>query len=405
MKEKGAALVIAMLLLVVLTLLGIAAIRTASSDIKIAANDKAAKQAFFLAEAGIERAMAELNYGDVDPPANNEDPAVTLSGTLPTGSYDVSITRIDADTLSISSTGTTTNNRGRKTIVISVREKELHPEIYNFALFVKGNIELGGNNSVYNGGPIYSGGNITISTSNAVKDGDVLADGNVIFSEGDSSISNGSVRANGDIELTNQSNKVRIDGGDAIAAGSIYGSGQVTGSKTENVSPNPVKPLSYYEDNYKVTEDQFNQYRTQAEEAGTYHEGDLTLTGGEYTGIHYVNGNLDIHGDFTGDAIFVVTGNLIVSGNVTSTGSDNYAFVVGGNVDTSGLGNGSIDGVIYSNGDFDVSGNPIVNGSVVSFGENGITGTGTFTINYTPPTSTSLPGPPQYSYSIVSWQG
>ncbi|MBW1678782.1 MAG: hypothetical protein JRJ08_01355, partial [Deltaproteobacteria bacterium] len=250
-------------------------------------------------------------------------------------------------------------------------------------------------------GDIYSGGNITISSAPAVTNGDVLAWRNVTFPDGNNNIENSSVRANGNIVFGNQQNI--LTAGDAIANGTVSGGGTVAGEIYQNgeVDPN-VHPPAYYEADYKVTQAQFNEYLDQAD---TYLIGDQTITGGHYEGVIYIEGNLDIQGGFTGDATFVVTGDLILSGNIDNTGNDNYAFIVGGDVWSSGIGNSDIDGTIYCNGNFDSRENISINGSIVSFGDAGITGIGSVEVHYVPPTSQVLPGPPQYSYSMDSWQG
>jgi len=55
--EKGAVLVIAIMILAVLTVLGIAALDTTDTEIRISANDKVYKQAFYNAEAGLAYAL------------------------------------------------------------------------------------------------------------------------------------------------------------------------------------------------------------------------------------------------------------------------------------------------------------------------------------------------------------
>lgn len=55
--ESGVALVIALLIMVLLTILGTAAIMTSTTDVKIAANFKKSTNAFYAAEAGIEAGM------------------------------------------------------------------------------------------------------------------------------------------------------------------------------------------------------------------------------------------------------------------------------------------------------------------------------------------------------------
>lgn len=72
--DKGAILVVCMLILVILSLMGVAAIMTTSTETKISANSRKAEQAFFSADAGIERARMNIDYGDSQstPPYTND---------------------------------------------------------------------------------------------------------------------------------------------------------------------------------------------------------------------------------------------------------------------------------------------------------------------------------------------
>ena len=60
--EKGTVLVLCMMLLVILSLMGAAAIMTTSTEVKIAANSRKAEQAFYSADAGIENARMEIAW-------------------------------------------------------------------------------------------------------------------------------------------------------------------------------------------------------------------------------------------------------------------------------------------------------------------------------------------------------
>lgn len=60
--EKGVALIAALMVLMILSLLGATAILTSSTDMKIATNEKMATQGQYAAEAGIEQALVMLNY-------------------------------------------------------------------------------------------------------------------------------------------------------------------------------------------------------------------------------------------------------------------------------------------------------------------------------------------------------
>jgi hypothetical protein len=66
--ENGSITVIALMMLVVLTLMGIAVTRTSNTDIRIAGNVVPYKQDFYLAEGGLHREAAELGRGNYPVP-------------------------------------------------------------------------------------------------------------------------------------------------------------------------------------------------------------------------------------------------------------------------------------------------------------------------------------------------
>lgn len=61
-RQQGAALVVGMVLLLVLTLLAISGMNTATLELQMAGNAQYAQNAFQIAETGIERAMLSGNY-------------------------------------------------------------------------------------------------------------------------------------------------------------------------------------------------------------------------------------------------------------------------------------------------------------------------------------------------------
>ena len=70
-KQSGAILVVGLVLLLVLTVLGISTMSTASLELSMSGNDQFAENAFQLAETGIDVAFANLNAGvGVPPPLN-----------------------------------------------------------------------------------------------------------------------------------------------------------------------------------------------------------------------------------------------------------------------------------------------------------------------------------------------
>jgi Tfp pilus assembly protein PilX len=62
--EQGSITVIALMILVVLTLLGITITRTSTIDVRIAGNEIPFKQNFYVAEGGINREAAEVGAGN-----------------------------------------------------------------------------------------------------------------------------------------------------------------------------------------------------------------------------------------------------------------------------------------------------------------------------------------------------
>ncbi|RLE68554.1 MAG: hypothetical protein DRJ45_07790 [Thermoprotei archaeon] len=75
--EQGSVVVIALMILVVLTLLGIMATRTSSIDIRIAANEISYKKNFYVAEAGVFREALEIGRGSY--PVTNISQAYDLA--------------------------------------------------------------------------------------------------------------------------------------------------------------------------------------------------------------------------------------------------------------------------------------------------------------------------------------
>jgi len=91
--QQGSVTVIALMILVVLTLLGIMATRNSTTDMRIAANQVSYKKNFYISEAGMSREALEVGRGNY--PVTNISTASTLasvtngtpSGSLPGDSH------------------------------------------------------------------------------------------------------------------------------------------------------------------------------------------------------------------------------------------------------------------------------------------------------------------------------
>lgn len=119
--EKGSTLVLALMILVILTLLGIAATNTSIIEIQIAGNEKAYQEAFFKADAGISFVVAEC------PPVGDPYTVHTvIEGDLDNdGSNDFRITYLPSDLLpskmEYEIQSDSSGGRGNASIVAGVR--------------------------------------------------------------------------------------------------------------------------------------------------------------------------------------------------------------------------------------------------------------------------------------------
>jgi Tfp pilus assembly protein PilX len=66
--EKGAVLITGLLLILVLTILSMAAMMSTATELKIAANDRTSKRVFYVSEAGLEDARSRLQTGSSSSP-------------------------------------------------------------------------------------------------------------------------------------------------------------------------------------------------------------------------------------------------------------------------------------------------------------------------------------------------
>lgn len=75
-QQQGAALVVGLILLVVVTVLAISGMNTATTELAIARNDQSFENAFQAAEAGLELALAQANF-QTSPAAPCSGPGTT----------------------------------------------------------------------------------------------------------------------------------------------------------------------------------------------------------------------------------------------------------------------------------------------------------------------------------------
>jgi Tfp pilus assembly protein PilX len=75
--ERGAVLVMGLLIILVLTILGMAAMMSTAVELKIARNDRSSKQVFYIAEAGLEDARSRMQTAVSPSPIQDSSPTST----------------------------------------------------------------------------------------------------------------------------------------------------------------------------------------------------------------------------------------------------------------------------------------------------------------------------------------
>lgn len=377
------------MVIVVLTILSVATISRSVSERFIAQRYTESMQAFWLAEGGLAVAYKGLEenwdgYTTGLPRSN------VFSQSFANGSFSVDLENGPLpDTVKVISRGTTgTAERTLEEIIRGTVGSGLSG--YDFAVLVAGNLFLEGSGSIQDQ-DVYVNGNLEVRATDAITGGDVYAKGNATLRDGGSLT--GNVNANGNITVNSGSTIT----GDATSKKTVNNDGTITGTITSNATPDPVDAaaLQAKADSYRLSDQDWDNYKLEAQAQGNYHAGTFYPTG-SYTGIHYVDGNLVIGSNVSGTATFVVEGNVsFASGNVSldpALGSD-YSLIIGGNVESTDTASGTLGGVIYSEGNFRVSTDITIDGAILCYGN--LYGSGDFNIKF-PVAGTNL--------EILSWR-
>jgi len=383
--RKGIMLITCYLVIVVLTILGSAFLVRSVSEKRIAERERDSIQALWLAEAGIDKAIWYLTNtapnGSTDgtwrttayPATPGLSPTDPQQESLGSGNYTIWVENgpVDiANTIKVTSEGAVgTAQRTLEEIIRMTGGGGLSG--FNFAVLAGGNLHLEGNGSIQNQ-DVYVNGNLEVRSPNGINGGDVYAKGNTTLRDGGNVT--GNVNANGNITVNSGS----IITGDATSAGTVNNNGIITGTSTSGAVPDPVDEaaLQALLDSYRVSEGDWDNYKTAAQEEGNYYAGNLSLSG-DYSGTYYVDGNVTIDADVSGAATFVIDGNVkFKSGNVSldSAPGDDYAFIIKKNVESTDDASGSLGGVIYTEGNFKVSSGIALDGAVICFGNLHISG-------------------------------
>ena len=193
--EGGFTTLIFLSLLLMLTLLGINAIMTSTADVDIAGYELNSSYALYAAEAGLEKAAAELRqqYDDFGvPPAVYPDdsltignygvrcvvtkPGATVSKILTSGAYKGLYAL--SDEYEITAVASSANQKAKTTLRMTV-DASVVP-LYQFAVFYEGDLEIAPGPTMTLGGRVHSNSNMWLQSDNSLKiDSYTTAAGNI----------------------------------------------------------------------------------------------------------------------------------------------------------------------------------------------------------------------------------
>jgi len=194
--QNGVATLIALIMMTMLTLIGLAALNTSDDEVSIAGNELHEMQSFYASEAGLDAASAiiQRNYDTTSVP-----PSTMPTGTMYINNSNVTFSSTDngaatqeiltTGTLSglhslvksftISATGTSTIDNS-KVVLSQVFQVALVP-IFQFAVFYGNDLEIAPGPDMTLIGRVHSNGNLWVQSNNNLKmDSYVTASGDIL---------------------------------------------------------------------------------------------------------------------------------------------------------------------------------------------------------------------------------
>ncbi len=363
--QAGSVFLLAIVALVTLLLLGTSLLQMAINGLANASEQSKRSEAFSLAESGVDMALVKL-YDDYD----NVNETLSSSGrydasfALPGGSVSYTITSPYngiSDTCMITSRATSWRN---EQIAIRVVASYLTNPSRTFegAIFSDSPLTLNGAGSVLpdetgKGGQIYANGNITFNGTSFTMSSD------------------------GALLTTGTTNWVPTQ----VPATAVY----------QNVAPIPMPIIDT------------NYYRSIATRV---YNGNVTLRDSDLTGISgviFVNGDVKMSGNFSGQAVIVATGKIQVTGSVLATHPDTDALALLSPKSIKIAGNSRVDGLVYAHGvmvdaETTLSGNIEVHGAVCA---DVVVTNGSITVVYDDVwNGLPLPGRGKTQWAQTSWE-
>ena len=148
MDRKGAVLIYIFLVIVVLTILGVAIFNKSVSERSLAQQYVESTQAFWLAEAGVNQALSALR--------NDYDTASVSATELGAGEFSAQISASGSDRTVVSTGEVPSGGTARSSRDIQVEiSKDIPANFYDNAIYSAGEVDLNGNSYTVNGNVIY----------------------------------------------------------------------------------------------------------------------------------------------------------------------------------------------------------------------------------------------------------
>jgi hypothetical protein len=404
----------------ILALLGTVGVVTTSTEIIISKNHKTSVQARYVAEAGIHRSIGMLNsspgwIGGLADPTIDAFPGDNFFGN---GTYVVKVYEDDPTPgkIRILTTGDVNGSSSKFEAI----ESPQNYKILDYATFDCGDITLKVSDNNLIRGDVFVNGNLDMESSGIQEiQGDVYVTGDIVIG-GDSRII-GNALANGNIDLES-SYSPNIDG-NATAGGVVSGSGTVSGDAYPGVST-PVTNLCDADNlgGITITSEEIQNFRDSADYSisGNYEYDPID----PFTGIVHITGDFELTADstYSDNVVFIVDGNVDISGSLTSDppGASATFLVPNGTFEVKGGGDVEIYGTVLvgtvtvdedgrvisvSGGDVKVKddSNLTVYGRVIVVAGNTDAGLGgTFVVNYPSSDDSDLTKPG--TYAMLHWR-
>ncbi|HBN08682.1 MAG TPA: hypothetical protein DD435_08555 [Cyanobacteria bacterium UBA8530] len=369
MKERGFALIAALMIGMVLLLVGIGASTYIMNGGRLITQRSEREEVLNVADAGLEWAV---NRFDPDSPS-----AVATSAPFEKGEYEVSSPSIlslnQRYLLKVTAYLPSKANARYSRAVQAIVEASAAP-VFDFAMAAGGNVDLAGN--------------ITVDSSPVPHQGNVHANGNIV-SNGGSLTVDGSSSAHGSNTLGGQNNAplVEIPGVSSEKIESFYNQAASLGTNTFG---------TFDESNLSGYYAPASTWAATTPSHTTFSlSGDLTVPD---NGVVFIDGDVKLSGNtvINGNATIIVNGKVTISGNVSLGKSSNLSIVsldssddaisVSGNVKVGCPTLGSSpppampSAILFApNGGIDVTGNPSIFGSLIAGTNGDVKGSATIT--------------------------